>query len=187
MTSALKQTQTVSKQTQIDQLRVQMAAFRLEFIEATKEYVTDWYDNISDNFYSIKKEITAQMSTEQKFDFKDQIIKLKSESNAKIDSLLSDESLWWDLNTDSSTDNNRYKSIEDFMPERFKYILGKLAPVLVQYGYVERSKFGDQNFIAEQDGSGSYTFKFDGLYFPSDEMKRSFDKYWEWFKFAIRI
>lgn len=187
MTSALKQTEPQSKESHLQTLISQMEGFRQKFILATKEYTSDWYEEVANNFFQLGKDVTAKMSKEERFAFIDKVKELQASSSEKIDNILGDKSLWWHLDTNSSTDNDRYKSIEKFMPESFNYLLGELGVVLVEYGYIERSKWGEQNFFAEQKGDGGYKYKFGGLYFPSDAMKRSFDKYWEWFKFAKNL
>ncbi|GAB5465133.1 MAG: hypothetical protein Kapaf2KO_05690 [Candidatus Kapaibacteriales bacterium] len=187
MTSAYKDTTAPTKDSELAHLVKDMATFRLKFIEATKEFVDEWYDTVSSNYSNIKKEITANLSREQLFEMRDRIGLLHDLSDDQVEMLLSDSSLWYDLDQSGENANDRYKSIEKFMPEGFKYILGSLGEILVDYGYVARSKFGADGFVAEQDGTGRYRYKFNDLYFPSDSMKRSFDRYWEFYKYAIRL
>jgi|GEM_PF-1688823 len=187
MTSALKKTQSTSVDNKLEHLKRQMQEQRLNFVKATKDYVVDWYQTVADNFYLLNKDITTALTEQQKYTFIDGLRNLQSSSLQKVELLTTNPSLWWDLDSSSNSDNDRYKDIESFLPMEFRYILGDLGILLVEYGYIVRSKFGDSGFAAEQSGTGGYIFKFQDLYFPSDQMKRSFDKYWELYKFAIRL
>jgi len=123
-----------------------MEEVRQQFVTDTTLFVREWYKETTKKYIKQKSEKTLKMGRETMERMKKNVQELVNNAEAHVSEVLSNPELWWHLKEDNKLSYNyQGASPPDRVDKAIRISLGKLGPVLEEFGYTEIKDKGSRD------------------------------------------
>lgn len=185
MTPAKVNTQQTNQE-KIEALKEKMDSIYKEFLSEINDFIRTWSVETSQRIIQKFPEIQSDYSQEELQNIINECEDLSTDIAVKFKNEIASPEHWWHLGADI-TDRNYYKTIDNLVGESTRFILGEIGTRLNNYGFLPKMVKPFHGFLSERDGSNFYRFEYVDPIYWSRDMKRTFDNYWELFKYAMNL
>jgi hypothetical protein len=129
-----------SHQTQLADLIAKMETIRIQFIDATATFASNWFDETAKKYVTSDTENTLLLGKEKIGEIKTKVRALASQASQSSCQALSDKELWWHLSLKETGVLSPYCCSGSKDPEivnkGVRKVVGMLGPVLSEYGFL---------------------------------------------------
>lgn len=172
---------------EIERVKSQMEKNKQEFIQSIPFFLKNWYTTQYNRYTDLLSVNYANLSDDEKSNLEALVDNLIFTKRTEVISYFENANLWWHL-SDEEKDYNYYRSIDNLIDDRFRFLLGAIGEVLNDFGFIP--KYFDTpvlGFQCQKDNMNIYRFKYCDPIFWSREMKTAMDNYWENYKYIINL
>ncbi len=117
-----------------------MEEIRIQFIDATAVFASNWFDDTTRKYVTSDTENTLKLGKEKIGEIKAKVRKLSSQASQFSEEALSTKELWWHLSLKEMGVLSPYCCSGNRDPEivnkGVRRVVGRLGPILSEYGFL---------------------------------------------------
>ncbi|MGD6933972.1 MAG: hypothetical protein ACQCN5_07195 [Candidatus Bathyarchaeia archaeon] len=129
-----------SHEIELADLIEKMEEIRIQFIDATAVFASNWFDDTTRKYVTSDTENTLKLGKEKIGELKAKVRKLSSQASQFSEEALSTKELWWHLSLKEMGVLSPYCCSGNRDPEivnkGVRRVVGKLGPILSEYGFL---------------------------------------------------